>query len=130
YEPTNKISVAVTVNGNSHSIVQTAINLLLGSIDESFDLPSFKTISVNEEDLNQYVGYYISADAPFDFVVKINDGKLIAGPVGDDDNVLRPVKKHEFYQDQHGVTLKFDPESKGMVIDHGSKIIIFNKKEE
>src|SRR5690606_3698620 len=57
YDPKNKISVAVTANGNSHSIVQTAINLLLGNIGESFDLPSFKTISVNEEDLNQYVGY-------------------------------------------------------------------------
>src|SRR5690606_16860647 len=81
YDPTNKISVAVTANGNSHSIVQIAINLLLASINESFDLPNFKTINVSKDDLNQYIGYYISADAPFDFIVKINDGKLMAGPV-------------------------------------------------
>ncbi len=130
YDPTNKISVAVTANGNSHSIVQIAINLLLGSMGESFDLPSFKTIHVNEEDLNQYVGYYISADAPFDFIVKINDGKLMAGPVGDDNNILRPVKEHEFYQEQHGVTLNFKRESKQMVMSRGGKTMIFNKKEE
>src|SRR5690606_6564379 len=114
----------------SHSIVQTAINLLLGSIGELFDLPSFETISVNEEDLNQYVGYYISVAAPFDFVVKINDGKLMAGTVGDDNNILRPVKEHEFYQEQHGVTLNFKRESKQMVMSRGGKTMIFNKKEE
>lgn len=130
YDPVNKISVVVTANGNSYSIIQIAINLLLASINESFNLPDFNTINVDEEDLHQYIGYYISADAPFDFLVKINEGKLMAGPVGDDNNILRPIKKHEFYQDQHGVTLKFDPESKQVVMSRGGKTMLFSKKEE
>ncbi len=129
YHPDYKISVAVVANGSSYSITQTTISSLLASLNKPFDLPSFKSIDIKEVDLNQYVGYYTSEEAPFDFLVKLNGSELLAGPVGDDNNILRPVKHHEFFQEKHGATLKFDSKNKKMTLLHGGRTMIFYKKE-
>ncbi len=126
YEPKEKISIAFTSNGSSLDIKNIVIEGLKSTMNIPFKQSS--SIEISPEELIKYTGFYTSLNAPFTLTFLIKEGKLLGGPTGNNENVLKATKKHQFKLESEGATIDFNLEENSLTLTLGGKTFVFSKK--
>jgi len=126
YEPEEKISIAFTSNGSTLDIKNIVIDGLKAVMNTPFKLSS--SIEISSEELANYTGLYTSLNAPFTLTFLVKEGKLLGGPTGHNDNILKAIKEHQFKLESEGVTLDFNLEENSLIMSQGGRTFIFTRK--
>ena len=128
YFPENKLAIALTSNGMIYGNNDIIIAALSSYYGKSFDIPTFKTIELKTEDLDQYLGEYSSAEFPLKITITKNNLKLIAQATGQSSFPLDVTEKNKFEFLAAGIKLEFKPNQNQMILNQGGKTITFLKK--
>jgi len=128
YFPESKLAIALTSNGMIYGNNDIIIAALSSYYGKSFDIPTFKTIELKTEDLDQYLGEYSSADFPLKITITKNNLKLIAQATGQSSFPLDATEKDRFEFLAAGIKLEFKPNQNQMILNQGGKTITFLKK--
>lgn len=124
YFPAEKLAFAYTSNGKNYNISRDLINAIL---QQPYEIPSFTTITVKTEDLDQYLGTYSSKELPLLVTITKKDAVLIAQASGQSELPLDATAKNIFKFEKAGIVLEFDPAEKKMILKQGGKNFTFTK---
>lgn len=126
--PESKLAIALTSNGmvyNNNDIIIAALSSYYG---RPFEIPTFKTIELKTEDLDQYLGEYSSADFPLKITITKDNLKLIAQATGQSSFPLNATDKDKFEFLAAGIKLDFNPSQNQMILNQGGRKFILTKK--
>jgi D-alanyl-D-alanine carboxypeptidase len=129
YFPQEKVAVAFVANGintNLNNVFNGAVDI---AFNEPYTIPSYKTITLKAEDLDQYLGVYTSTKVPLEITVTKKGNVLMGQAAGQSQFELSPFAKHEFTVDAIGANLLFDPANQQMTLIQGGGKFLFNKKK-
>lgn len=125
--PEDKLSVALVSNGSRFDNNEIVVALLSAWYGKPFEIPTFKEVSVSEEEIIKYIGNYSSENFPLKIDIT-NEGKvLIAQATGQPSFPLDPEGNGIFSFKRAGVVLEFYPEEKKMVLKQGGGVFTFFK---
>lgn len=117
------IYFAMVSNGANYNTNNMSIVVIRAAKGIDFELPGFSTFEVSEEQLQAYVGNYVSADMPLQIKISVQNNTLIAQATGQPSFPLTSVSEHVFSFEQAGVKLIFDPEKDKMVLQQGGEYV-------
>lgn len=127
YIPEDKIAICITENGVRYDIGDILEYVLKDLYDDKYDIPDFKRIKLDNQELQQYVGKYKYTDESKYLNVYITDDKLYLQQ-GDSPEVLIEAKeKNNFVYDTNKVELLFFPEKKKMMMTTKKGIYTYKK---
>lgn len=131
YFPKDKISIAFTTN----NLYTQVSNVFIGAVQIYFGmdykLPDFtpiKTIELNSEELDVYLGKYSSPNSPIDMTITKDGNNLIAQGEGQPSFPVDAINKDTFYSSDIMITLKFIPEKKKMIVEQSGQVSEFTKE--
>jgi len=116
YFPEDKVSVALTSNGNRYANNNIIIALLSAYYGKSFEIPTFKTIKVPSKELDKYLGVYASEQIPLKITITKEGDTLFGQATGQPSFPMEAIEKDVFEFAQAGVRLEFTPDEKAMVL--------------
>ena len=128
YFPEEKVAVAITANGQSYTNNDLVIAGLSWYFNRPFTIPSFKTTVYKTEDLNQYLGEYISTEIALKITVTKEGNNLFAQATGQSAFPLQGFEKDKFEFKQAGIVMEFDTDKKQMILKQGGGKYNFTKK--
>ena len=112
-------------------------NPAVGSVELSYNrtrwsVSSTKKIdwfyNVASEDLDIYLGVYVSKKIGLDFIVT-KEGNTLIGQIGDDAFSFEAVDKDKFKCDQLGAKFEFNPKKNTMTLFQNGAKLVLRKKE-
>lgn len=116
YIPEDKIAICITENGVRYDINDILEYVLNDLYNDKYEIPDFKRIKLNNQELQQFVGKYRYSGSSTDLNVYINNDKLYIQQ-GDSPEVLIEAKeKNNFVYDTNKVEMLFSPEKKKMTM--------------
>lgn len=122
YMPEDKVSIALTSNGNRYANNNIIIAVLSAYYGNPFEIPTFKTIKVHSKDLDKYLGVYASEQMPLKITIT-KDGDILFGQAtGQPSFPMEAVEKDVFEFAQAGVRLEFTPNEKTMVLKQAGSV--------
>ncbi|WP_299532611.1 serine hydrolase [Ulvibacterium sp.] len=116
YMPEDKVSVALTSNGNRYANNDIIIAVLSAYYGKPFEIPTFKTIKVQSKDLDKYLGIYASKQLPLKITITKDGDTLFGQATGQPSFPMEAVEKDIFEFAKAGVRLEFVPDEKTMVL--------------
>lgn len=125
----DSISYALTSNGSNYAINNITIAVLSTVYDKPYDIPEFSNYEIKSEDLDNYLGYYLSEDNPLKITVSREANTLIVQAKGQPAFPMEAVKQHQFEYEKLNVTLLFDPEKSSMQLKQNGRQFTFYKKD-
>ncbi|MRS03465.1 hypothetical protein EG832_09645 [bacterium] len=129
YQPEEKLAVAYTTNAKIYPVV----NIVSGAIDiyykREFQIPTFETVSVSQEVLDNYVGIYSSPDAPVRFTISRKDAKLFVQAGNETPTMIEAVAPDRFQMFGGNVIFEFNTLKKQMIIRRSGGERIFTKED-
>lgn len=130
YFPENKLAIAVISNGNTYdnSVIRFAV--LSNYFGKNFEIPSYKTMELKTEDLDQYLGEYSSPTFPVKISVTKENSKLFVQATTGQESawLLDATEKDCFEYVTAGIKLKFTPKNKEMEINQSGKKFMLTKE--
>lgn len=127
YFADSNVSVALTSNGNNFDNNQIIIALLSTYYALPFEMPSFKTLALTEEELDKYLGNYASEELAMTIKVTRKADKLFAQATGQGEFPLDAVSADTFQFLAAGIKMKFSLADKQMTLLQGGKSYVFRK---
>ena len=129
YIPEDKIAICITENGVRYDIGDILEYVRNDLYDDKYEIPDFKRIKLDNQELQQYVGKYKYTDESKDLNVYIINDKLYLQQ-GDSPEVLIEAKeKNNFVYDTNKVELNFVPEKKKMIMTTKRNTYTYKKVE-
>ena len=129
YIPEDKIAICITENGVRYDIGDILEYVRNDLYDDKYEIPDFKRIKLDNQELQQYVGKYKYTDESKDLNVYIINDKLYLQQ-GDSPEVLIEAKeKNNFVYDTNKVELNFVPERKKMIMTTKRNTYTYKKVE-
>lgn len=128
YFPEEKVSFAFTSNGKNFKENDIALAILSAAFKQPYNIPTFKLIDLNREDLDQYLGIYSSTDIPLKITITKNDKTLTAQATGQSAFPLEATAKNMFKFDQAGIVLEFKASEKKMILNQGGQSYNFTQE--
>ena len=128
YFPEEKVSFAFTSNGKNFKGNDIALAILSAAFKQPYNIPTFKLIDLNPEDLDQYLGIYSSTDIPLKITITKNDKTLTAQATGQSAFPLEATAKNMFKFDQAGIVLEFKASEKKMILNQGGQSYNFTQE--
>ncbi|MCS3531936.1 serine hydrolase [Chryseobacterium sp. JUb7] len=128
YFPDLKVAASYVVN---QSAIDTneVFDIMLGvTAGKDFEIPSFKTIQISENELQKFVGTYSSPDIPVKINIFIQDKKLMAQATGQGAFPLEATSGTSFKFDTAGIGIEFFPSKNQFVISQGGTQNTFTKE--
>ena len=122
------ISFALTSNGSNFINNNIAIAVLSAVFDRPYDVPTFTTYDVSDEELEKYVGVYASKEIPLKITITKENKTLIGQATGQPSFPLEATEKDKFKFEQAGVVLEFDPSEQTMILNQGGAQYTFMKE--
>ncbi|AWH85395.1 peptidase [Flavobacterium album] len=126
--PDDKVTVAMTSNGANMDPNEIGITILNWVYNEPFDIPDFTGYNHTPAELDQYAGYYESADIPLPITITKEGTTLMAQAKGQSAFPLDATAKGKFKFEMAGLEMEFNPDGKQMVLKQGGAIYRFTKK--
>jgi CubicO group peptidase (beta-lactamase class C family) len=123
-----KISYALTSNGSYMTINDIAIVVLSAVNDKPYEIPAFTSYNLTSEDLDKYLGVYISKEFPVKITITKNENLLIAQGTGEPSCPLEATDKDKFKFDQAAAKFEFNPTEKTMTLFQSGVQFIFTKE--
>ncbi|MBR4136441.1 MAG: beta-lactamase family protein [Bacteroidales bacterium] len=119
------ITYALISNGQNFKIGNINKAVLSAVFGKPYELPEFYNVA--SEDLDIYLGVYVSKKIGLDFIVT-KEGNTLIGQIGDDAIPLEAVDKDKFNCDQIGATFEFNPKKNTMTLfQYGAKLVLRKK---
>ena len=128
YFPEEKVVVVTLSNGlnwNNNDILLAVLN---GHFGREVTIPSFQTYEVSSEELDQYLGEYVSEQIPITFTFTKEGNTLIAKPSGQPDTKLEATAEHQFEFTTVGAVFIFDPSKGKMTFKQGGGTFEYERK--
>jgi hypothetical protein len=97
--------------------------------NKPFQIPTFETIAVSPEVLDQYVGVYSSPDAPRKWTITRDGGTLFVQPGNENAAVLEATAQDRFQLFGGKITFEFDAAKREMILKRGGRSIVFTKEK-
>jgi D-alanyl-D-alanine carboxypeptidase len=110
YFPDEDVAIALTTNGLQYSMNDILIGALSIYYGRDFEIPSFdkKTITLSAEQMEKYVGTYVSNQLPMDIEVFVEKETLKAQATGQQAFPLTANSKTKLRFDPAGIVMEFD----------------------
>jgi len=108
------ICIALSCNGSNFGIHDIAIAIMSELFTQPYDLPSFEYQELSDDELDLYLGTYVTDDLPMDMIFTKKDKTLYLEVTGQDRRPIQSVGDHKFTLMQLGVKIEFFPEEKRM----------------
>jgi len=128
FYPESGVTFALLSNGNNYSNNQIAITVLSEIFHKPYSIPEFKSFAVTTEDLDKYLGTYITDALPLKLTITKKGATLIAQATGQQQLLLEATDKDVFSFDKAGIVLKFNTEKKTVILEQGGGEYLFTKE--
>ncbi|GAA5085556.1 serine hydrolase domain-containing protein [Chryseobacterium ginsengisoli] len=128
YFPDLKVAVAFSTNQTDMDSNEISIKLAETAMGKDFEIPSFKTMEIPENELQKYVGTYSSTDVPLKIDIFIKDKKLMAQATGQGAFPLEATSNTRFKFDTAGIVVEFFPAKNQFIIMQGGTKNTFTKE--
>lgn len=128
YFPEEKVTVAVLSNGLNYNNNDILLALMDSYFGKDFEIPSFQTVALSEEDLDTYLGEYASDQIPLKLVFERAGNKLIAKPTGQPATELEATAIHTFEFKPVNAVFIFNPEKGEVTLKQGGQSFLFKKQ--
>lgn len=125
--PEDNVSVAVVSNGTNFGLNNIMLCALSCYYNKPFEIPSFKTITLNPEDLDKYLGEYSSKQLPLKITFTKNRNRLIAQGSGQPSFGLEAAETDVFKSADGSIVIEFKPSDGQMVLKQGGGTFTFSK---
>lgn len=129
YEPIDKLSLAITINGENFAHNDLYISVLKTIYGQDYQYPEFSSKKISATELEQYSGDYSSKDAPLDLKILVKEGTLFAQGKGQPEFPLEYVDQNTFKFDTAGIQITFFPEKQQVQLAQGGSTYLFDKKQ-
>ncbi len=133
YQPEEKLAVAYTTNAKVYPVKDIVIGAVDIYYNKPFQIPTFESIAISPEVLDQYVGAYSLPGAPAKFTITREGATLYARPPGSQAAVaLEATAQDKFKIDNGtatGIVIEFDTTKNQMTIkrDGGQRVLTKEK---
>lgn len=128
YFPDDSLAIAYCTNGQVYPLNDILIGVLSIYFNRDYKIPTFNTIALKPEDLNNYLGVYSSAQIPLKITITINNSKLTAQATGQSSFPLEAAEKDKFTFDQAGIKMEFNTDKNEMTLKQGGGQFLFRKE--
>lgn len=126
--PESGVTFALLSNGNNYSNNEIAITVLSEVFHKPYVIPEFKSFAVTTEDLDKYLGTYITDAMPLKLTITKEGTTLIAQATGQQELYLEATDKDVFSFDKAGIVLKFNTEKKTVLLEQGGGDYLFTRE--
>jgi len=126
--PESGVTFALLSNGNNYSNNEIAITVLSEVFHKPYTIPEFKSFAVTTEDLDKYLGTYITDAIPLKLIITKEGATLIAQATGQQQLPLEATDKNVFSFDKAGIVLKFNTEKKTVILEQGGGEYLFTRE--
>lgn len=128
YFPTEKVTIVTLSNGLNYNSNDISLAMLHSYFGNEVTIPSFTTVELTEEELDQYVGEYSSEQIPLVITFERQGKVLVAKPSGQPSNPIEAKGDHKFEFSMVGAIFEFIPEKGEMTLKQGGATISFKRK--
>lgn len=132
YQPEEKLAVAYMTNAKIYPVKDILDGVMDIYYGKPFQIPTFASIAVSPEVLDQYVGVYSTPEAPVKFTITREGATLYAQPPGAQSAVpLEATAEDKFKIDNGtatGIVIGFDAAKKQMTIKRNGGERVFTKE--
>ena len=128
YNEKDDLGFSFSFNGERFPHNDFAIGILSIIYDKPYEIPLFTTYNLTSEELDKYLGVYVSKKIPLKITITKNGNTLIAQGTGQPAFPLEATGKDKFKFDQAGAKFKFNPTDKTMILFQGGGQIEFSKE--
>jgi D-alanyl-D-alanine carboxypeptidase len=129
YFPDEEVAIAYVANGINTSLGSMLNGAASIFFNQPYTIPSFKTLTLKTEELDQYLGEYASTQMPLKISVTKKGAVLFGQVTGQQPFVLDATGTHKFKIDAVGAVLTFDPTNNQMTLKQGLVPILFNRQK-
>lgn len=127
YFPEDSLTVAYCTNGLVYPLNDILIGVLSICFNKEYSIPTFNTISLKTEDLDNYLGIYSSKQIPLKITITKDNATLIAQATGQSSFPLEATEKDKFKFDQAGVKMEFNTDKNELTMKQGGANFLFTK---
>lgn len=131
YLPEEKLAIAYTTNAKVYPVKDIMNGIFDIYYNQPFQIPTFESVAISPEVLDNYVGVYSTPEAPVKFTITRNGATLYAQPPGAGAAVpLEATAQDKFKLDNGtaaGIVFEFDAAKNQMTIKRGGGQRIFTK---
>lgn len=131
YFPEEDLSVMYCTNGHNHPLNDVMIGVLLISMGKPYRIPTFETIAVPVEALEQYVGTYaVTTQIPLPpLTIFVQDGRLFGQGQGQKPFPLDAVASDVFRFDRAGIEIRFAPAKDELTLKQGPGTFVLKRQK-
>jgi CubicO group peptidase (beta-lactamase class C family) len=122
------ISFAITSNATNMVLNDVTIALLSATFDKPYTIPDFSVVQLSDNELDRYVGVYVSKQMPLKLTVTRKNGNLICQATGQMPFTLTAHGEHRFSFDKAGIEIRFEPDEKRMRFQQGGGRYLFMRE--
>jgi D-alanyl-D-alanine carboxypeptidase len=127
YFPDDKLSISLISNGNTFENIKILTSGLSAYFGRQFNLPSFTSLTLKTEDLDQYLGEYSAPNFPMKITISKKGNVLITQAAGQSSVPMEATAKNIFEFTPAGIVLEFKPFEKQMILKQGPGRYVFTK---
>ena len=129
YFPDDKMAFAYISNGAASTY---SANDLIGGVlriyfNKPYTIPTFKTITLSNTELDKYLGNYSSAQMPLKITVTKKDNVLMAQATGQGAFALDAITATQFEFKTAGIVMEFSTTGDGFTLKQGGGVYKFVK---
>mgnify|MGYP001226952718 CR=1 FL=1 len=128
YYPEDGMIFSFIANGiamSRNDILEGVLSIYFG---REYNLPSFTTYKVSNEDLDKYLGVYISPDSPYKLVFTKKNGMLLCTPTDQPSLPMEAIEKHKFSFSQADLYIEFILDEDKIIVSQGGDETFYKEK--
>jgi D-alanyl-D-alanine carboxypeptidase len=132
--PDDNVVVALCGNGFVYDMNSVLIGVLSRTFDVPHEMPSFETVEVDIESLNQFEGVYSTKKFPLKITIAVDNGQLTGQATGQGAFPLTATSETEFRFDAAQISMEFTKSKKdgdfdGFKFSQGGQKLKFKKEK-
>lgn len=128
YFPEDNIVIAYCTNGQVYPMNEIIVGALSVVFNKAYSVPSFETISLKPEQLDQYLGVYASPGFPLKLTITRKDSTLYAQATGQMEIPLEATAIDKFKFDPAGIVMLFDRDKNELTLKQGGGSYVFSRE--
>jgi D-alanyl-D-alanine carboxypeptidase len=129
YFPNDGLAIAYCTNGAVYPMNDILIGVLSIYFNNDYKIPTFKTIVVDQTELDKYLGVYSSTQLPLKITITKDKKSLIAQATGQSSFPLEATEKDKFKFDQAGIVMEFNTSKNEMTLKQGGGTYLFSREK-
>ena len=122
------ISFAITSNATNMVLNDVTIALLSATFNKPYSIPDFSVVQLTDNELDRYVGVYVSKQVPMKLTISRKNGNLVCQATGQLPFTLAAHGEHRFSFDKAGIEIRFEPDEKRMRFQQGGGRYLFMRE--